>query len=64
LDLPLSLLKEIFSYDKAWNSDIRWAVAEATRNTVFKVKNFKEALSIGSNGSSIRALRTKERSGF
>jgi hypothetical protein len=24
---PLSLLKEIFSYDKALNSDLRWAVA-------------------------------------
>jgi hypothetical protein len=34
-----------------------WAVA--FRNTVFKVTYFKEALSIGSKGSSIRALRTK-----
>jgi uncharacterized protein (UPF0333 family) len=62
LDLPLSLLKEIFSYDKAWSSDLRWAVAKATKNTVFKVTYFKEDLYIGSNGSSIRALRTKERS--
>jgi hypothetical protein len=46
LDLPLSLLKQIFSYDKAWSSDLRWAVAKATRNTVFKVIYFKEALSI------------------
>jgi hypothetical protein len=29
-----------------------------------KVTYFKEALFIGSKGSSIRALRTKERSGF
>jgi hypothetical protein len=36
-------------------------VAKATKNTVFKVIYFKEALSIGSKGSSIRALRTKER---
>jgi hypothetical protein len=37
---------------------------KATKNTVFKVTYFKEALSIGSNGSPIRALRTKERSGL
>jgi hypothetical protein len=34
-------------------------VAKATRNTVFKVTYFKEALSIGSNGSSIRALENQ-----
>jgi hypothetical protein len=58
LDIPLSLLKEIFSYEKAWSSDLRWAVAKATKNTVFKVTYFKEALSIGSNGSSIGMLPT------
>jgi hypothetical protein len=51
---PLSLLKEIFSKDKACSSDLRWAAARATKNTVFKVIFFKEALSIGSKGSSIR----------
>jgi hypothetical protein len=27
---PLFLLKELFSYDKAWSSDLRWSVAKAT----------------------------------
>jgi hypothetical protein len=35
-------------------------VAKATKNTVFKVIFFKEALSIGLKGSYIRALRTKD----
>jgi hypothetical protein len=37
-------------------------VAKATKNTIIKVIFFKEAISIGSKGSSIRALRTKEMS--
>jgi hypothetical protein len=46
-----------------YSSDLHWAVAKATINTVFKAIFIKEALSIvGSKGSSIRALRTKERS--
>jgi hypothetical protein len=60
---PLSVLKEIFSKDKACSLD-GWAVAKATKNTVHKVIFFKEVLSIGSKGSSIRDLRTKDRSGL
>jgi hypothetical protein len=37
-------------------------VAKVTKNTIFKVILDKEALSIGSKGSSIGALRHKERS--
>jgi hypothetical protein len=52
---PLSLLKEIFSKDKACSSDLRWAVAKATKNTVFKAIFYEEAPSIGSKGSSSHA---------
>jgi uncharacterized protein (UPF0333 family) len=53
-------VRHLVLHQKAWSSDLRWAVAKAAKNTVFKVTYFKEAISIGSNGSSTRALKPRK----